>query len=465
MFDFDSDEKLRRREFKRIAGRRVALQPIRTFWHRFRAHDSMRLDEIQSELIAGYPLPAHIADLVRDQKTVSIGCLAAAIWFETESKHDDAGDLYKAWLAVGAAVSVALRLALVSHLANLGEMRWHRPRLATIHARIAALVHGLRPPLDLGHTASLYRTAKSAIDDHQPEKNYRHHMIVCRTAALSHGDRDIKDVLASFQRLEKPIELREPVAGWDRRLRATYPWFSTVIDRIASEQRVRARGTSRWALIRPVLLVGPPGIGKSRFARALADEMGLPFLGFNFAGQSDARALLGTARGWGTAVPSAVIELLRKFCCANPVIFVDEIEKSEHTHNGDPRDAILGMMEPTTSRGWEDPCLRREVDLSQVGWIGGANSLERLDAPLLSRFQVFHICAPGGEHWPAVRETMLADIAAAAGLCRDAMPELDQEVDVGMRGLLESSGDLRRVRRVLEDVVGIGQRQREAALN
>jgi hypothetical protein len=465
MFEFDTDEKLHRRGFKRITDRNAALQPIRTFWHRFRAHDSMRLDEIQNDLIATYPLPTHIAELVRDEKTVGVGCLAAALWFETESKHDDAGDLYKAWLAVGAAVNVALRLALVSHLSILGEMRWHGPRLATTHARIAALVQGLRPPLDLGHAAGLYRTAKSAIDDHQPEKNFRHHMVACRTAALAHGDRDIKDLLASFQRLEKPIELREPAAGWDHRLRTTYPWFSEVIGRIAADQRVRARGTSQWALIRPVLLVGPPGIGKSRFARALADEMGLPFQGFNFGGQSDARALLGTARGWGTAVPSAVVELLRNYCCANPVVFVDEIDKSERSHNGDPRAAILGMMEPTTSRGWEDPCLRLEVDLSQVGWIAGANALDRLDAPILSRFQTFRVSPPGAEHWPAIRETMLSDITAAAGLSRDAMPDLDREVDVGMCDLLKSSGDLRRVRRVFENVVGIGQRQREAALN
>lgn len=266
------------------------------------------------------------------------------------------------------------------------------------------------------------------------------------------GDRETVDRLKAFRELEKPIA-RAPVnADWRKRMPSAR-WFGPAIKVI--ERRLAGWRNTPFKMM-PLLILGAPGIGKSRFVADLAAALEVPMLPISFAGQSDSRALLGTARGWSSANPSSIVDLILRCKRANPIVFVDEIEKSTSSQNGDPLAAVLTLLEPETAKRFHDPFLSTEVDLSHVSWIAGANSLKGLPSPILSRFHVIKVEAPDGRDWPDIRSALTKEFARSSQVSIDALPVLEPPVDEMMRKLLDKRRDLRIVRRVFEDVLLAG---------
>jgi hypothetical protein len=263
------------------------------------------------------------------------------------------------------------------------------------------------------------------------------------------GDRETVERLKAFRELEKPIA-RAPInADWRKRMPSAR-WFGPVIKLI--ERRLAPWRNTPFKMT-PLLIQGAPGIGKSRFIADLAAALEVPILPISFAGQSDSRALLGTARGWSSANPSSIVELILRCKRANPIVFIDELEKSTPSQNGDPLAAVLTLLEPETAKRFHDPFLSTEVDLSHVSWIAGANSLRGLPAPILSRFHVIQVEAPDGRDWPDIRSALTKEFARSSQISLDAMPALAPPIDEMMRMLLDRRRDLRVVRRVFEDVL------------
>jgi ATP-dependent Lon protease len=120
----------------------------------------------------------------------------------------------------------------------------------------------------------------------------------------------------------------------------------------------------------PILLLGPPGLGKSRFVRALGETFEVPFRRVDRAGKSDARDFLGNARGWSGEAPAMPTVLLGEITVANPVVLIDELDKETvDSRNDSVARGLLAMLEPETARRWRDPCLGAEIDLSHIAWV------------------------------------------------------------------------------------------------
>ncbi|MCF1504029.1 AAA family ATPase [Afifella sp. H1R] len=201
--------------------------------------------------------------------------------------------------------------------------------------------------------------------------------------------------------------------------------------------------------LRPILLVGEPGAGKTRFAERLCDALALPHETYSCGGVSDA-ALGGTARRWMSAEPSLPVSLIRQFRHASPGIILDEIEKvGTSRHNGNPLDALLPMLEPLSATHWHDPYLQAHVDLSHVVWIATANELRSLPGPLRDRFRVFHFPEPGPEHLLPLAGRLMQDIVQERGLDpRWAIP-LDGEELAALQAAWPG-GSVRILRRLVE---------------
>lgn len=242
------------------------------------------------------------------------------------------------------------------------------------------------------------------------------------------SSREKREEARHWNRLSRPLPLVAGPSPEELRsaLLAEFPWMTVAVERLTAELRLRQRGADgAWFHLRPLLLVGPPSTGKSRFARRLGEISGAATRVMSVAGSSDARELLGTAKGWGSATPSGVVRLIHESQQANPLIVVDEIDKaSGGSHNGRVTDALLTLTENETAARWYDECLGRSMDLSAVNWIFLANSLAPLPGPLRSRLGIIEVPRPKASHFPLILAGMLRDMAAELGVSVDDLPQL-----------------------------------------
>ncbi len=243
------------------------------------------------------------------------------------------------------------------------------------------------------------------------------------------GDRDNRRLLERYRdALEKPLRLSVPpqrkVADAATILLEEMPNLAPATRAVLGDLRFAAF-VGAPARIRPSLLVGPPGIGKSRWIRRLSELLDLPARTLPLGGSSDARYLSGTARGWGSAQPSGVVEAIVETGTANPLIIGDEVDKAGGSdRNGRVSHALLALLERETASTWHDDCLRAMVDLSHVNWLLTANDASGLPAPLLSRLRIVDIGPPGLDAFDTVFAAILADIAEEYGVDRFLLPSL-----------------------------------------
>lgn len=175
-------------------------------------------------------------------------------------------------------------------------------------------------------------------------------------------------------------------------------------------------GTGAGIRIPPLLLVGPPGTGKTTWATAVASKMLLPSIVIG-AGSRGLFALAGVESGWSTARSGALVSRMIATGCGNPLVVVDEIDKASRgvtttrgTHVGSIADALLEMIEPSTGRAWQCPHLGVRFDLSRVSWVLTANDLSSIPAPLRDRCRVVYVYPPTRDEAAAVARRRAQDL-------------------------------------------------------
>lgn len=242
-----------------------------------------------------------------------------------------------------------------------------------------------------------------------------------------------------------------PDTGALAQLRRDCPWMEPVIRVLERQIEGMLLGWSGFQLS-PLLLVGPPGAGKSWFVHHLGELFELPVIVINAAGSADNMALKGAARGWGSERPGMLVQFIAKNRAANPLVVVDEIDKvAEGRQNGNILDTLHQLLEPENARQWRDEFLLGHCDLSRVNWIATANGIAHLPPSLLSRFQVIEVPAPGKEHRPQMLHSVLRQIARERQTGFDIAAWLD---DAEWQFLLDRGKTPRLMRRLAEALLG-----------
>lgn len=194
-------------------------------------------------------------------------------------------------------------------------------------------------------------------------------------------------------------------------LRAEFPHAWDVIDTLLNDQ------ASRKVLgLRPTILAGEPGCGKTTFAMRLAELLAVPATVYPCAGIHDAR-FIGSARAWMNAEPSLPASVIANTETANPLFVLDEIEKvGTGSHNGNLLAALLPLLEKKSARRYFDVFIEAEIDLSAVMYIGTANEPSLLPAPLRDRCRILTFPSPGPEHLRDLVPGLIRSLASEQSL-------------------------------------------------
>lgn len=224
-------------------------------------------------------------------------------------------------------------------------------------------------------------------------------------------------VKPTAQALESLLASKTEAATRKMRFLEEYPWASTkrppldtakiislledghvghpVVKRHLANVATRisfVEGRGGVPMERPMLLFGPPGVGKTSLAAAFAKALQRPFAKINMGSVSDVIELVGTTEQYSNSSPGVIMRTLAKCGAPDPVILLDELDKmGTSTHNGDPVGVLLDILGGGQERCFTDTFLGIPFNIRSVIWIATANDVSDLSDALVDRMQVIYV--------------------------------------------------------------------------
>lgn len=244
----------------------------------------------------------------------------------------------------------------------------------------------------------------------------------CEEKVINDKDRNHTSCFRNLQLYKKPLVV-DKFSVFDE-LEKEFPNFIEVINLYKGFFLLNAsRNYKNYKAPRPLLLLGNPGIGKTRFVKKLAKALNTQYSFLDTNSITGGFVLTGNSASWRGADAGFIFKTLAPCPTISPVILLDEVDKLSDNRSYSPFSALHQLLEPENSANFYDEFLQLEFDASYIMYVLTANDINNIPVSLLSRMNVVEVFNPSPEHMHVITQNIYTELLSGSSLFKKTLSQ------------------------------------------